>query len=363
MAELTEDINFKTKAQPTRAGRALFCRLVAVMLRAGIKLPEAIRVAGADSHDPAIQDTSFTVFDELLRRGKSLPAAVASCPNMFGILHLGLIRSGEEIGNYDVIFSHIAESDEMADRLHRRLLAALIQPAFILMGILLFAVFGPRFFVPHVRAMMSEFGLPLPVFSQLVFGLAEFVGSGSFWLILVATLVVLQNKKWKLFQKKESLRRALYALCYRLPGVSGILRSLLHAHWARLMSMQLEAGTRIVDALRNLLDGLEDPKFNRACKDTLDSIKQGATLAQAMAATGYFDKVVVGTVAVGEENGNVPDLLARLARFYDEDLHTRLDTFDKLLTPVLMLIGGVAVGAWVIAIILPMSQVIGGMVK
>ncbi len=349
----------RSTARPTRQARILFCRLVAVMVRAGISLPNAIRIAGEGSVDPAMQKTSGVIAD-LLLQGASLPEAIDSCPNMFEDLHVGLIDGGDAIGNFDVVFFHIAEAEAVVDGMHKRILAALIQPAIILAGLFLFAIFGPRIFIPQVRAMASDFGSEMPWFSNVIFGISEFIGSLWFWVGVVIVAGFLYYK-WETLFRREQLQRLLYATCYRIPWLSVILRSILQAHWARIVSMQLSSGVTLLDALRRIQHGIEDPVFCQACKDISQSLKDGESITDAMQLTGYFDRLVLGMVAVGEENGKLPELLAYTAKFYEEELATRLETFENLLTPALLTLAGVIVGAWVIAVILPLSNLIGGM--
>lgn len=351
----------ETVDKPRLQSRLIFCRLLASLLKAGIPLPKALETASQDSPDPAIQSGAQVIYDALVLSGRTLPQAIQRCPNMFDDLHVGLIRGGWETGRLDVVFSRIADVDEMVDGLYKRMAAALIQPAFILTGVMLCVVLAPKFFVPHVRAMLAELDLPMPPFSRFVFAVSDTVGSVWFWLVLVA-LVLFVRFRWEPLFRKEPLQRALYKLCYRIRGLSVLLRSVLHSHFARVISMQLDAGTRLLDALQNIQHGLNDPVFCLACRQISDAIKlQGCSLAEAMEQTGYFDRTMVAMVAVGEETGGLSEMLAYVARIYEEELYARIDTWEKLITPVLLLFSGAIVCVWIVAVLLPLSRVIGDM--
>jgi type IV pilus assembly protein PilC len=351
----------ETVDKPTRLARMIFCRLLATLLKAGIPLPDALETAAKDSTDEAIRKGASVIFDALVLSGRTLPAAIQRCPNFFEDLHVGLIRSGWETGRLDIVFSRIADVDEMLDGLHKRMVAALVQPAFILSGVLLCVVLAPKLFVPHVRSMLAESGLEMPAFSRAVFAFSDVVGSGWFWLGLVAFTLWLRYR-WEPLFRREPLQRALYKLCYRIPGLSVLLKSVLHAHFARVVSMQLEAGTRLLDTLQNLQHGLHDPVFCRACRDVSDAIKlQGCSLAEGMEKCGYFDKTMVAMVAVGEETGDTAEMLAYVAKVYEEELYSRIDTWEKLMTPILLMFSGAVVCVWVLAVLLPLGKVIGEM--
>lgn len=348
----------ETVEKPTRQGRLLFCRLISYLVKAGIPLTKAVELSGQDSTDPAIRTGSEVIFDALFLSGRTLPEAIRRCPNMFEDLQVGLIRGGWETGRLHVVFARLADVDEMVDRMHKRMLAALVQPTLILIGVLLFVVLAPKFFVPHIRQMLAELSIPMPAFSKTIFAISDVVGSIWFW-ALAGLMTGVVYYRWETLFRKEPLQRALYKLCYRIPGLAVLLRSVMHAHFARVISMQLEAGTRLLDAMQQIQHGLTDPVFCQACKDVAQGIKSGDSVAGAMRSCGYFDRTMVAMVHVGEEAGNTAEMLSFIANIYEEELFTRIDTWEKLAAPALMLFSGVMVCIWVIAIILPLSSVIG----
>ena len=369
MTDITVIQKITSSAKPTRRGRILFCRLVSEMLRSGLKLHNAFLIAGDDSEDPAIRTTSGIVVD-LLFQGADLHETFVSCPNMFSALHIGLLKGSGKVARYETAFAHIAETEAVFDNLVKRLGVALVQPIIILAGLLLFTVLAPKFFIPQVRAMVADFGAPMPAFSSAVFAVFQVLGSIWFWLGAALVVVAFVRFKRENLFRSESFQRNLSRLCYRIPWVSTILRFILHAHWARVISMQLHSGISFVDANKRIQEGINDLEFCWACKNLEYGIEMGDTISGSMANAknkffkkGYFDQVVIGMVRVGEENGNLPELLDHTARFYEEELHCRLDTLEQLLTPVLLTLAGIIVGAWVIAIILPLSNLAGALVS
>jgi type II secretory pathway component PulF len=277
---------------------------------------------------------------------------------MFSDLNKGLIKTGEDTGGLDKIFSRIADAEEALDITRRRIKLALLYPSIILLGTFLVVVISPRLFVGHIRAFVADMDMTMPAFSQAVFQLSDLSVSPSLWIGLLLLAAVLRLR-WELLFRSDRIKARFFRLCYLVPPLATVVRALTQAHWARIISLQMEAGTKTTSALANIKQSLRDPVFKDACQTIIDALeKQGCTMAQAMEQTGYFDPVVIGVVAVGEETGKTPALLDFIAKTYEEEFSMRLEIFEQLISPTLLLFVGVIVGVWTIAILLPLGQLV-----
>lgn len=336
----------------------VFYRTIAALLASGQTSSESFRLAGEYSPDPNMKAAALGVYDELARRGKSLPEAIAKYPNMFTDLNKGLIATGEQIGSLEKVFLRIADAEEALDITRKRIKIALLYPSVILTGTIAMMLFSPRFFVGHIRSFVAEMGMPMPRFSEVVFQLSDWSINPYLWGTLLV-LAILVRARWELFFRSDRLKARFFRLCYHIPPLAMVVKALTQAHWARIISLQMEAGTRVTDALANIKQSLLDPVFKEACQTIIDGLtSKGFSMAQAMEQTGYFDPVVVGMVAIGDETGKTPELLDFIARTYEGEFTLRLEMFEQLITPSLMLLVGIIVGVWTIAILLPLGELV-----
>lgn len=359
--DLTVAAHLQLDAPLRQDSLLVFYRTVSALLKAGHPSAEAFRLAGEYSPDPNMKSTALGVYDELARRGKSLPEAIVKYPNMFSDLNKGLIATGDRTGTLDRVFLKIAEAEESLDQTRRRLILALIYPAVVLLGVLLLLVLSPRLFVNPIRHFCSDLGLPLPLLSRAVFAVSDALAWPGLWLALLL-LAGLLRARWELIFRSDRLRCRLYRLCYRLPPVARVLRALTQAHWARLISLQLEAGTTLTSALATIKPSLPDPVFRETCQQLIAALEgQGCSLAEAMQQSRQFDPLAIAVVAVGEESGSLPSLLDFLARTYQEEFRLRLDLFEQLISPALMLLVGLIAGTWTLAILLPLAEMVSSL--
>jgi type II secretory pathway component PulF len=338
----------------------VFYRTIAALLDSGRTVTQAFEVAAKNSIDENMQAAAYGVFDAMALEGKTLGDAIRRYPNMFNDLNKGLIETGEQIGALSKVFPKIADAEEALDVTRHRIQNALLYPGIILTGILILMTVLPRLFIPAVRRFASDLDVAMPAFSKLVFGFSDLTASPYFWGILLAGAVAVKTQ-WSNVFRSEPIQRRLFAFCYRVPALAVVVRAVSQAHWARILSLQLEAGTTADRALANIKLSLRDPVFREACQTMIDALQGGKTIAQGMEQANYFDAIMVGSVAVGEETGSLPRLLDFLARSYDQELSLRVSTFEQLITPALLLLCGLIVGVWAVAVLLPLGQVLANL--
>lgn len=356
--DMTVAANLELDAPLRKDSLLVFYRTISALLTAGYPSAEAFRLAGEYSPDPNMKNAALGVYDELARRGKTLPQAIMKFPNMFSDLNKGLISTGDQTGSLDRIFAKIADTEEALDITRGRIKLALMYPSMILIAILVILTISPRFFVQPIRSFVADMGITMPPFSQAVFALSDLVVSPWLWLVLVLFAVYVRTR-WELLFRSDRIKARFFKFCYRVPAISTVIRALTQAHWARIVSLQLEAGTKATDALTNIKQSLKDPIFKQTCQSIIDSVeKDGIPLSEAMDRTQYFDPVVVGIVAVGEETGDIPPLLDFIAKTYEQEFQMRLDLFEQMISPSLLMVSGAIVGVWTIAVLLPLGKLI-----
>jgi type II secretory pathway component PulF len=287
--------------------------------------------------------------------------AFSQFPRVFDDVQRELIKLGEE-GHLHTIFKRLSDIAETRRLYRRRVQQTLIAPGIALVVCFLINLLAPRLVFPALEGMLKNLGLTVPFFSKLVFGCAQFFTSLWFWgpVVLVGIWMYQSNhserydvslKKWK-------------ARLFRAPFISRLIRHHTYSEWSKLLALQLEAGCLPDRAVGNLRKASIDPNFEQVTRKLKHAIANPSKdvdhiIAEAMLSTGYFEPTMVEFVRVGEESGQLPLMLNSASRLYNESFQAALDRFEALLSPALTAFTGFIIGAWVIAFILPLAQIIG----
>ena len=358
--DMTVAADLRLDAPLQKDSLLVFYRTIAALLQSGQNSAESFRLAGEYSADPNMQAAALGVYDELARRGKSLPEAIAKYPNMFSDLNKGLIATGDQIGALDKVFMRIADAEEALDITRKKIKLALLYPGIIVIGVVVTMLLSPRLFVSHIRSFVIDMGMEMPAFSKAVFAFSDLTVSPWVW-VAIAALAAGLRWRWELLFRSDQMKARFFRACYHIGPVATVVRALTQSHWARIMALQLEAGTKMTSGLANIKQSLRDPVFKEANQTIIDALERGCTLAQGMEETGYFDPVVIGVVAIGEETGKIPTLLDFIAKTYEDEFQMRLEMFEQLITPTLMMFCGTIVGIWAVATLLPMGELISNL--
>lgn len=338
-----------------------FYRSLSACMSAGYPIQKALEFSANESEDPSVKETASGVLDELILRGKTFPEAIAKYPNMFSDTDRALIVVGDGNGSLDLVFRKIADNEEARELTRQRIRQAFLQPGVTLLATLLLIVVAPSFFVGHIRDFMAELGVPMPAMSRFIFAISDlFRPQIALPSLVLAVGLGYALREWSPLTFRSDLMRArLTKLGYLFPPIAVTLKAITHGHWARVLSLQLDAGVVTTKALLALIPSLKDPLFKRACRETLDGMEEdGLPLSQAMARTGYFDRLMIGVVSTGEETGNITQMLDFAANLYEDEFRMRLEMLEQFISPVLLCFCGLLAGVWTVAILLPMGQMI-----
>ena len=341
----------------------VFFRNLATLTASGKELVESLELAVNELGDANVESMAKEIAQQL-RQGKTIEKAIANAmtlyPNIFSETSRALFLAAAESGNMDKVLNLIADNEESRGIKRRRIIEALMQPALILVSSLLLIIVAPVFFVDHIREFTSALDIPMPLLSQVVFGFSDiFRPKFAIPIILVGALAAAIAKVHPpdFIQKDWIFLRAI-ALGYRFRPVAKVLRTIGQAQWAQVMALQIDAGISLTKSLKTTRTALRDPEFQDMCRDLVASIEEGQTLTEAMKESGYFEKLVIAIVEVGEESGALPEMLQLIHSSCEEEFHMSMEMLEKLIAPLTMCLCGLLVGTWCIAIMLPMTAML-----
>jgi type IV pilus assembly protein PilC len=332
---------------------AIFVRQLATMMKAGVPLIQSFEIVADGLENPSLSELVNTIKTDVAS-GNSFAGALRKHPRHFDDLFCNLVDSGEKSGALETMLDRVASYMEKTETLKKKVKKAMTYPisvvvvAFIVTVILLIKV------VPQFEAMFTNFGADLPVFTQFVVGISEWMQ--EYWLILIGVLVVAFFVFKEAKVRSEKFRDALDRLTLRLPIVGMIVDKSSVARFSRVLSTTFAAGVPLVDALESVAGATGNVVYRNAVNEIRDDVASGTQLQYSMKQTGVFPAMAVQMVSIGEESGALDTMLDKVAEYFEEEVDNLVDNMTTLMEPMIMAVLGVLVGGLIIAMYLPIFQ-------
>ena len=334
--------------------RMIFCRHLAVMISSGVSLSRALIILAEQERNKTFQRVIRKIASEV-KEGISLADAIAKYPGIFNQVFISMVRVGEIGGNLEEILKILSDQLEKDHKLISKVRGALIYPAIIIAVMIGIGTLMMMFVVPKISAIFVEFGAELPILTKIVIGISNFMANNV--LITLGTMagVVIGTR---MFAKTLPGKMFFHRIFLKAPVVGGIVTKVNSARFARILSSLLNSGVSMVKALKITSDTLGNYYFKRATQQAAADIQRGIPLSKVIASYDkYFPYLVIQMVEVGEETGKTPEILIKLAEFYEEEVDQITKNLSSVIEPVLMVVIGAAVGLFAIAIIQPIYSI------
>ncbi len=332
---------------------AAITRQMGTMLGAGIPMAEMLS-AVIDQAQSRRLETMFRTIRERITQGVSFGDALAEYPQLFSDLYVNMVKAGEATGQVDIVLRRLADFLQRQRALQRKVVSALTYPILmILIGLVVVSILM-TFVVPKITDMLQDTGQRMPPPTQVLIAIST--AFKEYWFagpLGIAVLSVLYNRIYKTRAGQLWIDR----LKLRMPIVGELLRKQSIARFTRTLSTLLSSG---VPAVRSL-EITQRVVGNRILADATDHIRvrimEGTDIATPLKATGVFPSVVGYMVAVGEQSGQLEDMLDRIADAYDEEIEVVTERITTVLEPIMIIVLAVVVGFIVWSIILPILQI------
>lgn len=338
---------------------AMLTRQLATMMKAGVPLVQSFDIVADGLENKGLQELVMSIRNDI-SSGTSFAGALRKHPKHFDDLYCNLVDSGEKAGALEAMLDRIATYLEKTENLKKKVKKAMTYPiAVIVVAIIVTAILLVKV-VPQFESLFKGFGAELPVFTQMVVNLSEWLQSWWFVVLLGIVGSIFLFKEAKRRSQKFSDFMDKYTL--KLPIIGEILDKSAVAKFGRVLSTTFAAGVPLVDAL----DSVAGATGNAVYRDAIDRIKNdvssGTQLQASMRQQEVFPVMAVQLTAIGEESGNLDEMLAKVAEHYEAVVDDMVDNLTALMEPMIMAVLGVLVGGLIIAMYLPifqMGQVVG----
>ncbi len=326
---------------------------LADLLAGGLPLLNALTLLANQTEEARLRRVIEQVADAV-RDGQSLSEALAARPDIFPPLYRSLVKAGETGGGIEQALSRLAELGEREAELRSRVLSAAAYPLFVLVIAIAMVAFLMAYVIPKLSLVFLETDQVLPLPTRILLAISHVVV--AWWWVLAAAVAaaVLAVRRWS---ARAQGKLALDRLIIAVPALGPLVRKLETARLARNLGMMVGQGVPILQALEVAVGTIDNALLRLALQAARDAVREGSSLAAALAATGRLPAFATNMIAVGEESGTADRALLKVAATYEREADRALRVLTTILEPVLLLLVGGVVMFIVLAMLLPVFQI------
>ena len=337
----------------------VFTRQLATLIDAGLPLLRGLNVLSKQERDPLLKSTIDQLADAV-QGGSTFSESLAQHPKIFNKLYVNMVKAGELGGVLELVLSRLAEFQEKAQKVKNKVKAAMIYPVIVLTLAMVIMAFLLVFIVPKFETIFHEMlgDKPLPGITQFVIGISGFMQ--HHWLTLLAGIAALFFG-YKFVSRTPAGRVLIDRLALRAPLFGDLTRKSSISRFARTLGTLVTSGVPILQALNITRETAGNSVIANAISQVHDSVKEGESIVQPLEASGAFPPMVVSMVDVGEETGQLPEMLLKIAEVYDDEVDNSVAGLTSMLEPIMIVFLAVIVGTIVIALFMPLISIIGGL--
>ncbi len=331
--------------------KILFSRNLATMVQAGLPLSRALQIFLKQTQNPKFREILRTVIDDI-NKGTSLSDALGKHEKVFPQVFISMVRAGEESGGLVEALNTVGGQMEKTYTLKKKVKGAMVYPAVVLCIMLAVGVLMMIYVVPGLSASFKDAGVELPLLTRIIVGISDFL-QNEIILTLLTAIGAATGAWW--YAKTTFGSRSIDWVSVRVPVFGKLVREFNTALITRTLSSLISAGVDIV----HVLDITRDVVGNSYYKNTIDiakeNVQKGVPLSRVFIENESIYPVMAGDMMeVGEETGQLSDMLLKIASFYEEEVDQATENMSKLVEPLLMVIIAIFVGIFAIGMITPM---------
>jgi type IV pilus assembly protein PilC len=331
-----------------------FTRQFSVMINAGLPLVNCLQILARQQENKIFKDIIANVTTEV-EKGGTLAEALGKHPKVFNELYCNMVSAGEQGGILDTILGRLAEYLESSAALQAKIKSAMMYPLIVLIVVILATMAMLLFVIPVFQQMFTDLGGELPALTQMVVDLSEFAQNNILFIIIGAVgIAVLYN----LFVKTPAGRKIVDTIKISVPVFGQLNRKMSIARFTRTLGTLISSGVAILDGLAITAKTSGNVIISEAIQNARISISGGENISGPLEASGVFPTMVTQMIAVGEETGGLDEMLVKVADFYDDEVNTAVAGLASTIEPLMIVFLGGFVGVLVIAMYLPIFDMI-----
>ncbi|TVR62987.1 MAG: type II secretion system F family protein [Gemmatimonadales bacterium] len=332
----------------------IFTRQFATMINSGLPLVQCLEILAEQTDNEKLGATTREVLYDV-ESGNTLADSLGKHPKVFTRLYVNMVAAGEAGGILDTILLRLATFLEKNDALARKIKGAMIYPAVILFVAVAAVAILLIFVIPTFQQMFASAGVPLPLPTQFVIAMSAFLQAYWWALLIGGGLFAFFGRQ---YYKSDQGERVIDAGFLKMPILGDLLRKAAVARFTRTLGTLVSSGVSILEGLEITAKTAGNRVIHDAVMGSRQSIAGGETISAPLRKSGVFPPMVVQMINVGEQTGGLDEMLTKIADFYDEEVDAAVSALISALEPIMIVVLGVVVGGMIVAMYLPIFDMI-----
>jgi type IV pilus assembly protein PilC len=351
----SSEINIKFGTGVKKVDISRFTRQFATMIGAGLPMVQCLDILSKQMESAELRKVVAQVKDAVAS-GSTLSEALGRHKKIFDELYVNMVDAGEIGGALDTILVRLANYREKADALIRKVRGAMVYPSVIVIVALGVTFAMLTYIVPVFAKMFEGLGAELPKPTQVVLGISHFLRGNLLYMItgLIGSIIA-----FRFWVKTDKGRLRFDKILLRAPMIGTLIRKSAVSRFTRTLGTLLSSGVSILDALEITAKTAGNRVISDAIRRSVVAIAEGDTITGPLRDTGVFPPMVTQMISVGEKTGGLDEMLSKIADFYDEEVDVAVSALTSIIEPVIIVFMGVVIGGILIAMYLPMFDIIG----
>lgn len=329
---------------------SVFCRQFESVLNAGVTVVEALDMLSEQTENKPFANAIAEVRDSV-QRGETLAVAMAEHPKIFPNLMVQMVAAGESSGGLDKAFSRVGSQFEKEAHLKGLIIKSAIYPVILILVIIVVVAIMMIKIVPTFTEQFDEVGGKLPGITLAVMAVSDFFVHSWYFIVAIIAGIAIFIHAWK---KTEGGAHMLGKFILKVPLVGPLSIKTASSRMTRTLSTLMGSGVQLVDALGLVTEMMGNAVVKQALKDATEEVSRGIPLSKPLADSGVFPPMVYHMIEIGEETGNMEDMLDKVAAYYDEEVESATEALLAAMEPLIIIVMAVVVVPIVLAIMMPM---------
>lgn len=331
----------------------LLSRQLATLFQAQVSALQVFRLLAAEAPKPSLAEKLLIVADDL-QGGSSISRALAKHPEIFSDFYVNMVKAGEEAGKLDETFGYLADYLERSYEVVSKARSAFIYPIFVIVVFIAVMVLMLVAVIPNLTSILKESGQPIPVYTQVVIGISNLFLHYGIYVLVVVVLAGFGIWRWS---RTDGGAYSLDLIRLKIPYLGTLYTKLYLSRIADNMNTMLQSAIPIVKALETTAAVVGSKVYGRVLDDAVIGVKTGKSVSESLGKHPEIPGIMTQMMRVGEETGELGNILKTLARFYTREVTTAVDTLVSLIEPAMVVALGLGVGFLLASVLLPIYNI------
>lgn len=351
------DFNFTIGKKMKPRDLSVFCRQFVSILEAGVPMKEALAMLEEQTENKTLKKSIAEVLTNI-EKGNTLADAMRGESDVFPPMLINMVEAGESSGNLEMAFSRMAEQFEKEAKLKATVRKATVYPIVLIIAAIGVVAVMLLYVIPIFIDMFKEIDIDMPKFTMFVMGISEWAETHVYIIVAVVLAVF---AAYQAYYRTPNGRKVIDKIKMKMPLFGQLVVKSNCSRFARTASTLLAAGVPMIDCLDIVSRIVNNVHYSMAIQNAREEVMKGIPLSEPLRDAGIFPPIVYHMVGIGEETGNIEQMLSKLADYYDEEVEITTQTILAAMEPLIIIFMSVVVGSLVIASILPIAAMYEGL--